>query len=375
MSVVSRVTVLTPSFPRYKSDYHGIFIKSLCDELAKHVYLEVIAPRTRSLEPLKIAYSVKRFPYMPSQRMEYIAEATMKNAPRVTLAALPPYLASAYFHIVSANSDLIHTHLAIPLGFLAAHNPRKTPQIITCHGSDITYPLEKPYYRGFTRKTLRKANRIATVSDYIRRLTIKQGAEPHKTKTIYLGVDVDRFKPSRKTPSFTIGTLGRLVPEKRIDTILYTAKMLQEKIDFKLRIGGDGPDQQRLMRLEKKLQLNAEFTGRIYDPVAFHQGLDVFVLASSREGLSISLQESMACGVKPVAVNAHGTREIIEDGVNGYLFNPEDQGKMVEKILQAAENKEMTLKARETIIQRFNSKKATDKYLELYNELGIFFKI
>ena len=326
------------------------------------------------LEPLKIAYPVKRFPYMPFQRMEYIAEATMKNAPRNILLALPSYLISAYIHTVSANSDLIHTHLAIPLGFLAAHNPRKTPQLITCHGSDITYPIEKPYYRGFTRNTLRKADRIATVSDYIRRLAIKQGAEPQKTKTIYLGVDVDRFKPSRKTPSFTIGTLGRLVPEKRIDTILYAAKMIQEKIDFKLRIGGDGPDQPRLMRLAKKLQLNAMFTGRIYDPVAFHQSLDVFVLASRREGLSISLQEAMACGVKPVAVNAHGTREIIEDEVNGYLFKPDDYGMLVEKILQAAENKEMALKARETIIQRFNSKKATEKYLELYKELGIFFK-
>ena len=151
-------------------------------------------------------------------------------------------------------------------------------------------------------------------------------------------------------------------------------KCFKEKSILNLGSGGDGPDQPRLMRLAKKLQLNAEFTGRIYDPVAFHQSLDVFVLASSREGLSISLQESMACGVKPVAVNAHGTREIIEDGVNGYLFKPDDYGMLVEKILQAAENKEMTLKARETIIQQFNSKKSTEKYLELYKELGISFK-
>jgi glycosyltransferase involved in cell wall biosynthesis len=371
---VSRVTVLTPSFPRYNSDYHGIFIKSLCDELVKYVNLEVLAPRTKTLKTTSLPYPVKRFPYMPSKRMEYIAEATMKNAPRIILAALPAYLASAYIHTVSVNSDLIHTHLAIPLGFLAAHNPRKTPQLITCHGSDITYPLEKLYYRAFTRKTLRKADRIATVSEYIKRLAIKQGAEPQKTETIYLGVDVDRFKPSKKSKSITIGTLGRLVPEKRIDTILYAAKMLQEKIDFKLRIGGDGPDQPRLMRLSNKLQLNAEFTGRVIDPVAFHQSLDVFVLASSREGLSISLQEAMACGVKPVAVKAHSTREIIEEGVNGYLFNPDSQGKMVEKIQQAINNREMALKAREKIRQQFNSKKATEKYLELYNELGIFFK-
>lgn len=374
MSVVSRVTVLTPSFPRYTSDYHGGFIKTLCDELAKHVSIEVIAPRTRSLKSNSLSYLVKRFPYMPTKRMEYIAEATMKNAPRNILASLPFYLASAYLHTIATNSNLIHTHLAIPMGFLAAHNPRKTPQLITCHGSDITYPIEKPYYRGFTRNTLRKADRIATVSDYIRRLALKLGAEPRKTKTIYLGVNVNRFKPSRNTKPLTIGTLGRLVPEKQLDMILYAAKNLEEKIDFTLRIGGDGPDQLRLMRLAEKLQLNAEFTGRVFDPVAFHQSLDVFVLASSREGLSISLQEAMACGVTPVAVNAHGTREIIKDGFNGYLFNPGDQEKMIENILNAVENKEISKKARKIIIQRFNSKTATQKYLDLYQELGIFFK-
>ena len=374
MSVVSRVTVLTPSFPRYNSDYHGAFIKSLCDELAKHVSLEVIAPRTKTLKPMNLAYPVKRFPYMPSQRMEYIAEATMKNAPRHILATLPSYLASAYVNIVSTNTNLIHTHLAIPLGFLAAHNPRKIPQLITGHGSDISYPLEKTHYRGITRKALRKADQIATVSDYIRHLAVKLGADPRKTKTIYLGVDVERFKPSRKTTSITIGTLGRLVPEKRIETIIYAAKMLEDKIEFKLRIGGDGPDQSRLMKLATKLHLNVEFTGRVLDPVAFHQSLDVFLLASRREGLSISLQEAMACGVVPVAVDAHGTREIIEDGVNGYLFNSDDPGMLAEKTIYAIENKELANKARESIVQRFNSKKATKKYLDLYRELGIFFK-
>jgi glycosyltransferase involved in cell wall biosynthesis len=306
--------------------------------------------------------------------MEYIAEATMKNASKSTLTALPVYLASAYIHVITSRADLIHTHLAIPYGLLAAHNPRKIPQIITCHGSDITYPLEKIIYRPLVRQTLKKADRVATVSHYIQRLAVGLGAKPEKTETIYLGVDVGKFKPTKKRNRITIGTLGRLIPEKNIQEILYAAKLIEPRVDFNIKIGGDGPEQASLMRLAENLNLDVEFTGRVTDPVAFHQSLDVFILASSREGLSMSLQEAMSCGVVPVAVNGIGCRELIKDQVNGYFFNAGDRMMLRDKILEAINNPSIGAISRETIIKHFNSETATRKYLDLYAELGMSFK-
>ena len=237
---MSQVTVLTPSFPRYPGDYHGVFIKDLCDRLSKHVSLYVIAPRTRTHSEINNTYPIHRFPYLPFQQMEYLAEETMKNAPTLNLTCLPAYLASAYHQIIRTQSMLIHTHLAIPLGTLAAHNPRKTPQLITCHGSDITYPTEHRLYQPITRRTLQKADHIVTVSNYIREKAIQLEANPKKTETIYLGVDTDRFKPKKQNQKPTIGTLGRLVPEKNIDELLHAAKYLQTKLDLHVKIGGDG---------------------------------------------------------------------------------------------------------------------------------------
>lgn len=371
---VSKVTVLTPSFPRYPGDYHGVFIEGLCDKLAKHVSLEVIAPRTRTMKPKQHDYSVIRFPYMPESRMEYIAEATMKNAPTHILAALPLYLASAYLHLIKSRADLIHTHLAIPLGFLGAFNPSRTPQLITCHGSDITYPIEKPYLRSFLKQTLRRADYVVAVSKYIEQFAIKLGANPARTKTIYLGIDVKRFHPPAKRHELTIGTLGRLVREKNIHELLYAVKELKDKIDLRVRIGGDGPDQYRLIKLAEKLQLDLEFTGRVNDPVEFHRSLDVFVLTSTREGLSMSLQEAMACGAVPVTVNTPSCREIIEDGVNGFLYNFGDHEMLGARIRDALNRHDVALGARETIEMRFNSETATRRYLQLYEELGIFLK-
>jgi glycosyltransferase involved in cell wall biosynthesis len=303
--------------------------------------------------------------------MEYIAESTLKNSPTINKLCLPPYLLSAYLALASSRTQLIHTHLAIPLGTIAAYNPQKTPQLITCHGSDITHPTENKLYQPITRKTLRKADHIATVSKYIHEKAIQLGAEPAKTETIYLGVNTDHFKPSKQNNPTTIGTLGRLVAEKNIDEILIAAKHLQKKLDIRLRIGGDGPDRERLQKLATNLDIKAEFTGRVHNNLAFHQSLDVFVLASRREGLSISLQEAMSCGTTPVAVNGYSSNEIIQDQVNGYLYQAGNHQALAEKIQQAIENKPIRRAARTTIKKRFNAETATRRYIELYREMGI----
>jgi glycosyltransferase involved in cell wall biosynthesis len=54
----------------------------------------------------------------------------------------------------------------------------------------------------------------------VRALAVGLGANPEKTETIYLGVDVEKFKPTKKRKRITIGTLGRLIPEKNIQEIL-----------------------------------------------------------------------------------------------------------------------------------------------------------
>jgi len=132
-----RALAVTPSYPRFPGDYHGAFIHDLCTRIAdRGVDLKVLAPRTRTLKPIQTNHPVRRFPYLPSQWMELIPERTLKNAPLGHLVQLPPYLASALLHVASEATDLVHAHLAIPLGFIASMNPRGAPLLVTCHGSD-----------------------------------------------------------------------------------------------------------------------------------------------------------------------------------------------------------------------------------------------
>lgn len=376
-----RVLVVTPCYPRFPGDFNGGFVRDLCIRLAaRGIDLTVLAPRSRTMGLQNAPYPVKRFPYLPFQWAESLPEETMKGAPLGRLAQLPPYMASAILHVSAGKPALIHSHIAIPLGFAASLAPVKAPRIITCHGSDCTLPLDNPAYLPFTRHALRHADAVVTVSRYVEGLARRLGAR--KVETIYLGVDTRRFKPPRNRGALkerfgipdgaiVIGTLGRLVPEKSIPDLIKAAETVSKKLDAVFLIGGDGPERFRLETIVLKKGLsNVVFAGAVRDAPSFLGQLDVFALPSSREGLSLSLQEAMATGCVPVAAHGHGSDEVIEYRENGFLYPPGDTAVLAERIIEASNSLPLGKRARATIVQRFDAEAGADRYVELYHRLA-----
>ena len=62
---------------------------------------------------------------------------------------------------------------------------------------------------------------------------------------------------------------------------------------------------------------------------------DIMVLASVREQFGAVLVEAMACGLPPVAINAFGPAEIIDDGDTGWLVPPDDEAAMADALVEA----------------------------------------
>jgi glycosyltransferase involved in cell wall biosynthesis len=375
-----RVLVVTPCYPRFPGDFNGGFVRDLCLRLAaRGVDLSVLAPRSRTMGDQTAPYPVRRFPYLPLNGLESLPEETMKGAPMGRLAQLPPYMVSCLLHASAAAPELIHSHLAIPLGFVASLVPVKAPRIVTCHGSDCTLPLDNPAYLPFTRHTLRQADAVVAVSRYVEGLARRLGAR--NAETIYLGVDTRRFRPPRDRSehrarvgipedALVVGTMGRLVREKRIVDLLEASELVSKKLDATFLIGGDGSEKRSLEAFTRERGLrNVFFMGTISDAPSFLGLLDVFVLASSREGLSLSLQEAMAAGCVPVAAEGHGSEELITDGRNGFLYSdgPTD---LAGRIIEASNAPSMGVRARETIVDGFDAEAGADRYAELYNRLA-----
>jgi len=377
-----RVLTLTSSFPRFEGDYYGNFVRTQCLRLAEAgVDITVVAPRTRSSAEGDARLKVLRFPYMPSKSLEVLPEQTLRHAAPIDLIQLPPYLCSALLHLMGQPADIVHAHLAIPMGYVASLSPRKAPLVVTCHGGDCLLPLENPLYKPFVRRALRRADRIVAVSQFIRDLAIRLGAPEEKVEVVYLGVDTERFRPPSDRGALRealgipidrliVGTLRRLVPEKRVEDFIRAAATIRDEVEATFLVGGEGFRLPFLEEMAKELGLeDLVFLGRVDEASTFHRLCDVFVLTSVGEGLSMSLQEAMATGCVPVAVDGFGCPELITDGANGYLFRPGDVEGLAEKVIQAASNLRLGSSARETIVRHFGLEDGVRRHLDIYREL------
>ena len=175
-------------------------------------------------------------------------------------------------------------------------------------------------------------------------------------RTISNGVDTDRFYPDPQTdrrgirrkyhldPGRTLFLyVGRLDGEKGLDTLL-EAIFLLRRDDFQLAIVGRGLYRQSLEKQAKELGLEGRvvfigFLGSEDLPVLYN-GADIFVMPSPEELQSIATLEAMACGKPILAANGRALPELVEPGVNGYLFQPvqpEDAARKMNQLLEERE--------------------------------------
>ncbi|GGD05468.1 stealth conserved region 3 domain-containing protein [Nocardioides daphniae] len=122
---------------------------------------------------------------------------------------------------------------------------------------------------------------------------------------------------------------GRLSVEKRFEQMVDAfASIADELPDWRLRIWGEGPRRASLEALVRRRGLTGrvELPGSTDDmPTEWARG-SVGLLTSRAEGFGLVLQEAMAAGVPVVSYDVPaGPREIITDGVDGYLVPPESR--------------------------------------------------
>jgi len=129
--------------------------------------------------------------------------------------------------------------------------------------------------------------------------------------------------------NFLIGFIGRLAPEKDLNTVLEAAAVVMQKLpQAKFLMVGAGPEMPHLQARVDELGITERviFTGRVeHEQVAHYQAaLDVLMTASMSETQPLSYTEAMAVGTPVVAIRAPGSMDMIESEVNGLLSSPED---------------------------------------------------
>lgn len=143
--------------------------------------------------------------------------------------------------------------------------------------------------------------------------------------------------------------LGRVGDRKGIFDLLH---VLSNKSDFyreklKLYIGGDGEiDRLKAFIKTNNLEDFVEYVGWVTDErkKELLSTAEIYILPSYNEGLPISILEAMSYGLAVISTNVGGTPEILEDNVNGFIFNPGDLLAMDRAIRILLDNREKILK-------------------------------
>lgn len=180
-----------------------------------------------------------------------------------------------------------------------------------------------------------------------------------------------KYLPADKRYLFC--TVSRMAKEKNIDFMLRALAIAKEQIGniFRVLMIGDGPEREALENLAKELGLteNVVFIGAVAnDEIStYHQACDLFLFSSQSETQGIVLLEAFAASLPAIAIDATGTGDLIQSGVNGMLTSADEQD-WADKLTTMIKNdmmgeglslKEMGAAARQTAEEYEESRIAT----------------
>lgn len=126
--------------------------------------------------------------------------------------------------------------------------------------------------------------------------------------------------------------VGRLIDVKNLPLLLQAYKLLGSA--YKLIIIGDGEYMSKLKATASKENLDIDFLGKKENDELFiwYQVADIFVLPSYREPFGAVTNEALLAGCKCVISKHAGSSCLIEEGINGYIFDPYSVEELVDCI-------------------------------------------
>src|SRR5205823_2275690 len=233
---------------------------------------------------------------------------------------------------------------------VAGYAARVPRTVYGFHGKTVAELGRKSARRRLAEMTVpRLYDAIVTLTDSMKAdLTRTCRLDAARVRVIPNGVDGEVFRPIDRRAALPaesgpprdvliLGTVGRLDPVKSHGVIIRALARLRAcGTDAFLLLIGEGPERPRLEREIRESGLAGQVrlfghTDRVRDVL---NCLDIYVQASLYEGFSNTVLEAMACGLPVVATRTGGTVDLLRDGHEGYLFEPDDDPALTALLLE-----------------------------------------
>jgi glycosyltransferase involved in cell wall biosynthesis len=197
------------------------------------------------------------------------------------------------------------------------------------------------------------------------------------------GVDVDHFFPIENAPSapITVMLVARMLRDKGVREFVEAAAILKARFDkVRFVLVGD-PDLANPSAIPENTlkewngKNGIEWWGRREDISEVLHQAHIACLPSYREGLPKSLIEAAATGLPIVTTDVPGCREVVSDGVNGFLVPPRDPRALAEALAKLIEKPDLRVKmgklSRERALKEFSTQIVNQKILNIYQECPV----
>ncbi len=407
-----KILILTTTFPRWKNDSTPAFIYEQSKRLREFGFeIILLAPHHLGAKRFEIMDGMRiyRFPYfypVKYQKLSYEGGILprLRNSHLAKIQAPLLFSFELYYAlkiIKKENIDIIQSHWLIPSGLIGAICKKFTGKkhVATELAAGLAALDRLPLKKRISIFIVNNCDKITFLSGYLyERLLQLDKFENlnYKLEIIPLGIDISRFRPNANKyilrKKYNINSknvllfIGRIVEKKGLIFLIKAMpEIMLKNPDTELIICGDGPLKKEYERLILKMNLedSIRFVGYISDEnikIEYLSLSDILIVPSiltkfgDTEGLGVVLLEGLATGTPVIASNIGGIPDIIKDGENGFLTEPENSEDIAKNVGIILSDKilkqEFSNNGLKIVYEKFSWEVVIKKISKIYNELN-----
>lgn len=267
------------------------------------------------------------------------------------------------------------------------------PIVTTVHSDYRLDYMGRPFgqmtYGLINKIALRRLDYRIGVSDTMANLLIARGFDPQRMFSIYNGIDYSPRTPALERKAFLqqvgvsfdentmiFGIAARINPVKDMTTLVKAfAKAKESCPNIRLLIAGVGEEEDKIKQLAAQLCPDGSvvFLGWLSDTDSFYNALDINTLTSLSETFPYALTEGARWHCATIASNVGGVPYLIDSGVNGFLFQPQDVTALAKHMVYLASNRQICQQMGDRLhskaTEQFSIEATVERQKEIYRTI------
>ncbi len=289
--------------------------------------------------------------------------------------------------------EILHVHYAIPHAY-AAYMAKQMlkedgihiPIVTTLHGTDITLVGSHPNYKTAVEFSINNSDEVTTVSHSLKKDTLRLFNIKKDIKVVHNFIEVEKYGGMDEADCIRgnladanqkiVTHISNFRPVKRISDVIDIFYKIQQRLDAKLLMVGDGPERDQAEKTVAKLGITDKvlFLGNSSEVNKILCLSDLFLLPSKTESFGLAALEAMAAKTPVISTNTGGLPEVNEDGKTGFLCDVGDTDEMAKKAVYILEDEDRLTTFKENAYnyaQQFSLNSILPLYEEIYRTVKI----